>query len=309
MPWKCHFSFPVSASSASKRVGIEIIADAVIAIKIADRRTGGRKDQMRAFHPAPCRASCWPRRRSSSNRRPGLVARLAGMRNGVEHPALLAGVHVKGADVAGRGRRAFRGAKAHHDHVAPDQAGPGQRHADLGGIAVQPFAQVDAPAVTKAGQRLSGSRVERIEITAGIGEQPPLAAVCPTWRGHAAARPPSRRNESARSAFRFRHPARWCPGWAYRHRPRHRSPADGSGDRPLPPCRSARPAASLPTLARVIWERLEKRRPPSPPYSAQSDPCAAAGTAMAYNANSAQKTLLNFNGIMVGDVGIEPTTS
>ena len=67
-------------------------------------------------------------------------------------------------------------------------------------------------------------------------------------------------------------------------------------------------SASLPTLARVIWDRLEKRRPPSPPYSAQSGPCAAAGAAMASKAITVQNFLLFFSKLMVGDAGIEPAT-
>ena len=107
------------------------------------------------------------------------MAGLAGMRDGVKHPAQLACAHIKGANIARRGGRALGGAKAHDDHVAPDGARRGQRHTDLVGIAAQPGAKIDAAVLAETGYRLSRCRVQGIEITAGIGEQPPFLAVAP----------------------------------------------------------------------------------------------------------------------------------
>ena len=101
------------------------------------RRDCRRGDSRRRSRPPPSRSA---RRRSRAPRRPpcpaqllappvygprvlrpGLVARLARMRNGVERPAQLAGADVVGADVARRRRQPFALA------AADDEAGPCRR--------------------------------------------------------------------------------------------------------------------------------------------------------------------------------------
>ena len=109
------------------------------------------------------------------------------MRNGVEAPAQLAAMHVKGADIAGGGGRSFGGAEIHDDHVAPDGAGRGERQADRVHVTIQPGAQINATRFAKIGQRFSGGRIQRIQISAGRREQPPLVSLAP--QGQAALRP------------------------------------------------------------------------------------------------------------------------
>ena len=106
-----------------QRVGEQVVALAIRAVEIECRRTGGDEDQAALFveaHAGPVvgRADVLP-----GVLGPGVVAEFAGMRNGVERPADLAGADVVGADVAGRGGQRLADDAAHDQQVLVDDAG------------------------------------------------------------------------------------------------------------------------------------------------------------------------------------------
>ena len=110
-------------------------------------------------------------------RRPGLVAGLAGMRDGVELPDQLAGADVVGVDVGGVGIvvGAARGQRD-DDQVLEDAA----RVAGLqcaGSLAIQAGAQIGAAVVSKALDSLAGARVDGCEIACVDVQQTPVGAV------------------------------------------------------------------------------------------------------------------------------------
>ena len=61
-----------------------------------------------------------------------------------KRPAQLAGVHVVGADIAGRRGMRLRVAAAHDDQVLVDDAGRGERDGLRLVVAAQILAQIDA---------------------------------------------------------------------------------------------------------------------------------------------------------------------
>src|ERR1039458_4428617 len=81
---------------------------------------------------------------------PGFVSRLAWARNGVEYPAQRAGVHIEGANVAGRRGMGLRVAAADDDQVLVDAARRGERDGLLFPWLAQAFTEVDAPALAEA---------------------------------------------------------------------------------------------------------------------------------------------------------------
>ncbi len=103
-------------------IGVEVVADAVAAVIVEDGGAGGRVDDAVLgveSHAGPVvgGAGSLP-----GIGRPGFVARFAGMGDGVEGPAQLAGADVEGADVAG-GRGVGLGiAAAHDDQILVDDA-------------------------------------------------------------------------------------------------------------------------------------------------------------------------------------------
>ena len=185
------------------------------------------------------------------------------MRDGVKRPAQPAAMHVKGADVARRAGAASAVRKPMMI-MSADHAGRGQRHMKLP-FAVQPGAQVDTAVLAEDGNRLSRGRVQGIEIIPRRSEQALFVAIAPPGQAALRAARLHPGMESPLAVFRWRHPARSLPATAYRHRQRHRSPADGSGDRRLPAMSKRQACARCRHWRVVIWVRLEKRRPPFPP--------------------------------------------
>ncbi len=125
-PWKCQSSLPVLASSASRRVGVEVVADAVGAVEVVDGGAGGGEDDAALLvddHAGPVVGGAGG---LPGVLGPGLVAGFAGVGDGVEAPAQLAGVDVVGADVAVRGGVGLWRAEADDDQVFVDHAGGGE---------------------------------------------------------------------------------------------------------------------------------------------------------------------------------------
>ena len=96
--------------------------------------------------------------------RPGVVAKFAGLRNGVKNPAKLSGANVEGANVAGRSGKSFRIAAADDDQVFENQAGTGEVNG-IGGsrFAAEIFAKVDASGIAEIGNGFAGGGVERVK--------------------------------------------------------------------------------------------------------------------------------------------------
>ncbi len=96
-------------------------------------------------------------------RRPRVVRELAGLRDRVENPAQLAGVHVVRADVAGRAGQRLGDARAHDEHVLEDRSRCAR--AALGCHA-EAFAQVNASRSPERRDRLAGLLIQRVEPVA-----------------------------------------------------------------------------------------------------------------------------------------------
>ena len=115
-----------------------------------DPRPGvGAARQRAAQHPARCRAPNSPGR--------GIVWNVQRKR---------AGLHVEGADVAGRSRQRLGHAAPEDDHVLEDRAGRARTYRDPFGRLVQAFAQVDAAAGPEAAQSLCRLAIDRPEKVA-----------------------------------------------------------------------------------------------------------------------------------------------
>ena len=162
-----------------QRIGKQILTDAIGAIKVRDRRTGGHVEDA-AFlikrHAGPVigRAGVQP-----CVLRPRVVAVFARIRDGVEAPAQSAGVHVEGADVAGRRRMRLRIAPADDDQVFIDNAGRGQRDGLFAVVAAQIFPEIDAAVFSKALDRTATCGIERIEKICDTGEEPAFRSIAP----------------------------------------------------------------------------------------------------------------------------------
>ena len=141
----------------------EIVAEAVAAVEIECRRAG-RHEHDAALH---IDGHAGPVVRGADRflgiGRPGVVAELAGMRNGVERPAHFAGAHVEGADIAGRRGQRLGISPAGDEHVFINHDGAGQRNERIGIFSAQIVAEIDAAVCAKARDRFSRGRVQRID--------------------------------------------------------------------------------------------------------------------------------------------------
>ena len=99
-------------------------------------------------------------------RRPRVVSEFPRLRNGVEDPAQLAGVHVKRANVTGRSGQRLGNAAPENEEVFEDRARRAGAHAQpLGGLA-QSLAQIDPALIAEGGHGLACFAVERPQKTA-----------------------------------------------------------------------------------------------------------------------------------------------
>src|SRR5271169_5057247 len=145
-------------------VGEQVVAGAVGAVEIAGGAAGGDVDDAaleidRHAGPVVGGAGVGPRVLG-----PGIVAELTGARDGVELPTKLAGAGVVGANVAVRGGKGFALAPADDQQVLVDNAGAGEAHGLLFGVAIQVHVEVDAALVAEAGEKFAGFGVERIDV-------------------------------------------------------------------------------------------------------------------------------------------------
>src|SRR5262249_28660693 len=108
---------------------------------------------------------------------PGVVAKFAGVRNGVERPKQFAAHDVVGAQIAWRRTVTLTGLRAHDDAVFPDAAGRRARASERTGLA---DAHVNAAIVAAARDALAGLCVDRVKIIArGVNQ----AAILPVLAG------------------------------------------------------------------------------------------------------------------------------
>ena len=161
-------------------IGEEVCADAIAAPMIVGSRAGARKHQAAPRierHPAPAIGAP---DRFPSVRRPGLVPKLARMRDGVENPATLPAPRVEGADVTGRG-----GSGTFSNHRTQDEQifinNAGRRGADRKKkhVAIQPVPQVQLAARTERRNELAIGRVQRAEVAPRDEKNPPVLAIGP----------------------------------------------------------------------------------------------------------------------------------
>src|SRR6476469_4303871 len=111
--------------------------------------------------------------------RPGVVAILARMRNGVKAPAQSTAVHIEGADVARRRRMRLRIPPAYDDQVLVDDSWCGECDRLLTIIPAKIFAEVDTPILPEAPDRSAIARIECVEEVGDPGEKSALRIVRP----------------------------------------------------------------------------------------------------------------------------------
>src|SRR5437879_5753264 len=116
-------------------VGVNVLADAIAAPKIKRRRTGGDEDHSPLFVHCHARPAVRATDVLPGVGRPGLVTRLARIRNRVERPDDLAGARVVSADVPGRGRAGTFGHPISEDEkIAIDDARRCREHEKRAGV-------------------------------------------------------------------------------------------------------------------------------------------------------------------------------
>ena len=87
--------------------------------------------------------------------------------DGMERPLLPAGVDVEGANVAGRGRQAFRHDRTQDQQIAVEDTRGVDADAECARIAaLETLTQVDASILAELRQWLAGLRIERIQPVA-----------------------------------------------------------------------------------------------------------------------------------------------
>ena len=112
-----------------QRVRVEVVAGPVRAVEVRRRRIRSARRRCRGLRRAPCPAQLFaPPLYFHESFDHVSCPGFAGMRNGVERPAQLAGPRVVGSDVAGRRGQAFRYASADDQQIAVDD-----RRASSGG--------------------------------------------------------------------------------------------------------------------------------------------------------------------------------
>src|SRR5580704_16661864 len=104
--------------------------------------------------------------------RPGFVAILARMRDGVETPAQRAAMNIERANVPGRCGMGFRIATAHDNQVLVNDARRGQRDRLFAIIPAKVFAKVDAAVFSEARDWFAIAWVECVEKICNAGEEP-----------------------------------------------------------------------------------------------------------------------------------------
>ena len=168
---------------ADQRVREQVVAGTVAAVVVGDRRADGQVDVAQLGVGAHVRPHVGPARPLPRVVAPGLVAELAGLRDGVEDPLHLAGADVVAAHVPRRRllpARALGDGRADDDGVAGHEGGRADRVlAGVDGAAEAPR-QVDPTVHAEVGGGLAGLRVDRDEPGPPPGvEQPGVLAVRP----------------------------------------------------------------------------------------------------------------------------------
>src|SRR5688572_17885119 len=111
--------------------------------------------------------------------RPGVMPRVAGLRNGAESPAQCAAAYVVSAHVTGRGGQTLPDASADDHEIAPDDAGSGEPHRLRRRLAPQVLAQVDAARDTEVLDDLARGGIQRVDEIVDGGEHARLARLRP----------------------------------------------------------------------------------------------------------------------------------
>ena len=110
--------------------------------------------------------------------RPGVVAELARLRDGVEAPHLLAGEDVEGAHVSGRRHVALAGRRAQQEQVLEHLSRRLRLDArNRRRVASEAFTQVDGALVAEGGDELAGAGVDRLQVVLHGEEQPAVRPV------------------------------------------------------------------------------------------------------------------------------------
>ena len=202
--WKCQTRLPVSRSRRRgfrRRGCCRAMAAVVVAGRDLDRQVDEAEllvDRSSASRRRCCRCT------TTSRSRPGLVAELAGLRDGVEDPEPLAGAHVVRADVAlgvvvARARVPARMRRADDDDVSRDdrRAVPG----DLAGLMRDRdpgprFFRSTTP-FRRSRRAAPGLRVEADQLIADRDVEDALVALAVGPVADAASRKPARRRLGA----------------------------------------------------------------------------------------------------------------
>ena len=170
-------------------IGEKIVADTISAIEIKRSRASG------AEHHAEFRvdAQAGPRIRAAGDlvrlRRPGVVAELAGMRDGVKNPApLLSDVVTSNARMSpGEPGRVSGTVLPMIQQVFEDLAGTAGADGHVFGRAIEPFPKIDAAVVAEPLNRFTCATVERPQVIAMADEHAVFIygdaamAIAPLW--------------------------------------------------------------------------------------------------------------------------------
>ena len=158
-------------------VRVEVVALAVAAPEVERRRSGRQEDQAALDVDGDAAPRVGAADALPGIGRPGLVARLARLRDGVERPGDRAGADVVGAHVARRRRaRALADARALDQQVLVDRAGRVGDDVERLRPVAEAGAQIDAALAAEALDRPAGRRVEREQGEAGADQDARVAA-------------------------------------------------------------------------------------------------------------------------------------
>ena len=162
-----------------ERVGEQVVAGTVGAVEIGRGGAGGDEDESTFYIDCHSRPVVGAARVGPGVLRPGVVAVLAGTRNGVERPAKPPGADVVGADVAARCRQALGRPAADDVQILVDDARRRQAHRLLLRISAQIEMKIDAAAAPEIGERFAGREIDRVDVAAKRGQQSLFFAVSP----------------------------------------------------------------------------------------------------------------------------------
>ena len=161
-------------------VGVKVLPNAIAAPKIKRSRSGRDIDQTPFFIQRHARPAIRSTNVLPGVGGPGLVARLARIRNCVKRPDDLPGARVVSADVPGRGgARSFRHPVPENEQIAIDDARCGREHEKLAGVATQPFSNVHPAISTKPVDRHSRACIYGKKVMAGRKQNAAIGAVRP----------------------------------------------------------------------------------------------------------------------------------